>query len=45
MSDDEADPELLALLHERLGLNVVQQGVSSDTGNITPPITEMMNMS
>lgn len=33
MSDDEADPELLALLRERLGLSQPNDdGVSSDTG-------------
>lgn len=33
MSDDEADPELLALLRERLGLSQpTDDGVSSDTG-------------
>ena len=33
MSDDEADPELLELLRQSLGIsNVRQDGVSSDTG-------------
>jgi hypothetical protein len=36
MSDDEADPELLALLRQSLGLNIIKEGISDDTGGYIP---------